>query len=47
MNQISYFQHIVNSHATYKEVRLIEVARDIPANLAILSSFLHHSMEES
>lgn len=32
--------------ATHKEVRLVEVVGDIPANLAILASLLHHSVEE-
>lgn len=32
--------------ATYEEVRLVEVVGDVPANLAVLASLLHHSMEE-
>ncbi len=36
----------MDSRSTYEEVRLVEVVGDIPANLAILASLLHHSMEE-
>lgn len=35
-----------DSSATHKEVRLVEVVGDVPANLAVLASLLHHSMEE-
>lgn len=31
---------------TYQEVGLIEIIRHIPTDLAVLASFLHHSMEE-
>lgn len=47
IEQSNYFQHSVNdSCSTHEEVRLIEVVGDIPANLAVLASLLHHSMEE-
>ena len=32
--------------ATYEEIRLAEVAGDIPANLAVLASLLHHGVEK-
>lgn len=35
-----------DSCATHKEVRLVEVVGDVPANFAVLASLLHHSMEE-
>lgn len=44
---IEVISHILNdSSETYEEIRLVEVVRDIPANLAILASLLYHSMEE-